>query len=458
MTDTGTRGDERAKPRVRDGRDPLFRWLSEAYAATTDGQRWTLATCLVITALFLGFGLRRAVEVPVTDAIPNLSSPAVSTSGSAAGGPPTTVAPVGPSGHTSAGVPSQNTSTAGSFAGSSGAAPASAASAPSQTGADPGGGSATPVAGPKVFASVGDPGAPGGLAVLPDGGVAVTTDNGSTRGRTGPSVVFEFNSRGHGKKAITISGQPANHKDGLGAAAVSPLDGKLYVVDVDDSSVLRIDPATGSQAVAVTVANVAPCVVSVSQAPCEPGVIDHQPALSALAFDPSGNLYIADAGQATIWRWHPGESAPESWYSSTDLATGDGPSGLSLAADRSLLFTAGSTLDTANPDAGGLYRLGINGDGTAGSRSLVSAFSTSDNPGPVATGPDGSIYVVLRGSGTMDMVHNGQTAPFPTGGTSVPVDSPSALAVSGGRLLVANGLAASDPTRWAVLSFPVAGT
>jgi len=37
----------------------LLRWLGGLYADLTEGQRWTIALVLVLTIVFVGFGLRR---------------------------------------------------------------------------------------------------------------------------------------------------------------------------------------------------------------------------------------------------------------------------------------------------------------------------------------------------------------------------------------------------------------
>lgn len=308
--------------------------------------------------------------------------------------------------------------------------------------------------GPALLASIGRPGAPAGLAVGTDGHVFVTTDNGTAQGVSGPSKLFELDATGRQVRDVTITGQTNGHAYGLRAAAVSPVDRALFVGDVDSARIIRIDAVTQAQRVATRVPDVQPCPLVLNVAPCEPGLTDHTPTLSALAFNERGDLFIADAGQATIWRWSAGKSSPTQWYSSTDLATGDGPAGLAFGQTGSLLFAAGTTLDTSNVNAGGLYSLAISSDGSAGERTLVAGFASGDRPGALAADPSGVVYLILRGSGTIVTVDAGAAKPFSTAGSPVPLDGPAGLAFHDGRLLVTNGSPSNKTSHWAVLSFP----
>jgi hypothetical protein len=309
--------------------------------------------------------------------------------------------------------------------------------------------------GPITFAKVRSPGAPGGVAIGRDGHVYVTTDNGTARGESGPSKVFEFDRSGRQAGEVTIAGQPEAHATGLVAAAVDPTDGSLFVIDSSRESIIRIDPASGIQSIEATIPNAPPCASALNQAPCEPGFVDHQPTPSALAFGPRGDLLIADAGQATIWRWHTGDTSLAQWYSSLDLATGDGPAGLAFDPLGRPLFTVGSALDTANPGGGGLYAIEMNADGSAGGRTLVAAFSSNERPGAVAVAPSGQTFVILRGPGTIVTVQDGTPATFSTRGGSIPLDGPAGLAVTGDRLLVTNQSTTNAADHWVVLSFPI---
>jgi hypothetical protein len=306
----------------------------------------------------------------------------------------------------------------------------------------------------SLFARVGAPGAPGGLAAGPDGTVYVTTDNGTGSGDPGPSHVFSFDAQGALVANRTVAGQVAGHADGLTGAAVDPRTGDVVVVDPDDARILSIDMASGAQTVMARVPDLPACLISLGADPCEPGAEDHKPFPVAAAFDRQGDLFITDPAQDTIWRLPPSASAPEVWYQSDDFATGDGPYGLAL--DRgSVEFTVGTTLSPSDLDAGGLYRVAINPDGSAGTGTLVTAFAQGDEPGPLAVGSSGTAYVALRRTGSIALIapNGSQTGEIdPPGNSPVPLDSPSALALVPGALLVANEGSTGGAAHWAVLA------
>ena len=114
--------------------------------------------------------------------------------------------------------------------------------------------------------------------------------------------------------------------------------------------------------------------------------------------------------------------------------------------------------DPAAPTSCGLYRVVMNENGKAGALSLVAAFARGDEPGPLAVGSSGAAYVVLRAAGSI-------VAIAPTGMESwriaapgsgpIPLDSPSALALTAGQLLVANQGSGTDASHWAVLAVSV---
>jgi sugar lactone lactonase YvrE len=305
-----------------------------------------------------------------------------------------------------------------------------------------------------VLARIGSPGAPGGLAVTSDGQLYVGTDNGTARGVPGASKLFQYDGRtGALRTQTVISGQPRGHADGLGALAAGPT--AVYAVDIDASRVLRIDRVTHSQTLATAVPDLKPCLVTPGANPCEPGALDHAPTLTALALDDSGALFIADSGQATIWRLPAGGHAVSPWYQSMDFATGDGPAGLVLDSAGAVLVTVGTSLDAGNPSMGGLYSIARGADGGPGARTLLASFTPSEKPGPLALDTSGVVYVILRGTGSIVSVDSGTSTRLTTASSPIPLDDPSALAVAGDRLLIANRGTNNNASHWAVLSFPL---
>lgn len=314
----------------------------------------------------------------------------------------------------------------------------------------------------SVFTRVGPPGAPSGVTVGADGTIYVTTDNGTVRGvaRT-PSKVLSYDSQGGPLGALSISGQPVDHTDGLTGAVLDPRTGHLLVLDAGTARIIAIDPAAGTQRVFARVPDLPSCLLAPTSTACEPGPQDHVPAPHAAAFDAQGALYVTDPSQATIWRMRAGDSAPQIWHQSIDYATGDGPAGLAFDAGGRLDFTVGTSLDVNNPGAGGLYRLTINLDGSPGVRTLRAAYARDDRPGALAIGASGISYLVLRGPGSLLAVRpDGTLATRFTSppGADIPLDGPAGLTVTTGRLLVANQSTRNSARHWAVLSVAVDDT
>ena len=307
-----------------------------------------------------------------------------------------------------------------------------------------------------VFARVDQPGAPGGLAVGRDGTVFVTTDNGTERGGRGPSRIFAYDAAGTETGDQAITDQSDDRDGGLSGVAVDPTGRALAVLDADGRRVLRVDMASGVQSVLTEIPDLPACLPFTGTA-CQQGVTDRRPSAVSAAYDGAGNLFFTDPAQDTIWRLTPGASAPDAWYQSPDLSAGDGPFGLNLRA-ATVTFTVGASNDVATLGAGAVYRVRVGGDGSPGDRSLVHAFGRGDRPGSLAVAKSGTIHVVLRGTGTIvtlasDGSERGRLDPPGTG--PIPLDSPSAIVLVEGALLVANGWDSDDPDRWAVLTVPV---
>jgi hypothetical protein len=308
-----------------------------------------------------------------------------------------------------------------------------------------------------TFAIVGHPGAPGGLAIAPDGTVYVPTNNGSARGDTGASHVFSYDVQGTQRGDVVITGQPSDHADGLTAAAVDPISGALAVVEQGRARILSVDTTSGGQRLLTQIPDLPACLVSLGANPCQQGADDRKAVPTGVAYDAQGNLFIADAAQDTVWRLRPGQPAPEVWYQSTYFAMGDGPHGLAWRGG-ALEFTVGTTLDPSAPAGGALYRVGVNADGTPGALTLVALFPRGDEPGPLAIGSSGTAYVVLRATGAIVAIAPTGSEEWritPPGDGSIALDAPSALALVAGQLLVANQGSGTDASRWAVLAVAV---
>ena len=411
----------------------------------TEGQVFTMLIGLCVALLLAIPGIpavlrdRPAREGPAVALRPFAGSAAASP---ALGGPPTA------SGSEPASGPSR-------WGGTDAAAPL--VSSPRHL-ASPPSGAATPTPAPGtmgVFARVGQPGAPGGLAVATDGTVFVTTDNGTARGGTGPSRAFSYDVDGSRIADRAILGQSDDRVGGLTGAAVHPASGRLAVLDPEGARIVSIDMRADAQSVLAKIPDLPPCLVSLGA--CQHGFEDRKPHPVSAVYDQHGNLFFTDPAQDTIWRLRAGASAPEVWYQSVNFSAGDGPFGLAIHG-ASVEFTVGTSNDLSALGAGALYRLTINPDGSAGGLTLRHAFEQGDRPGALAVGLTGTAYVVLRDSGAIVTLSpdGSQVARLdPPGGGPIPLDAPSAVALVPGALLVANGRTSDDPDRWAVLTMAV---
>lgn len=308
-----------------------------------------------------------------------------------------------------------------------------------------------------TFARVDHPGSPGGLAVARGGTVYVTTNNGTARGDSGASHVLAFDSAGVQTADRAIDGQAADHVNGLTGAAVDPITGAVAVLEPDRARVFSIDMSSGAQRVLTEIPDLPACLISLGALPCQQGAEDRAPFPVAAAYNAQGDLFVTDPSQDTIWRLRLGAQAPEVWQQSTYFTIGDGPYGLAVDGD-AVEFTVGTSFDPAAPTSGGLYRVAINADGSAGALTLVAAFPRGAEPGPLAVGHTATAYVVLRATGTIVAITPAGAEAWridPPGAGTIPLDTPSALALMAGRLLVANQGTGADPAPWAVLAVSV---
>jgi streptogramin lyase len=123
---------------------------------------------------------------------------------------------------------------------------------------------------------------------------------------------------------------------------------------------------------------------------------DSAPLLRGIAVDGAGSAYVADAGQGTIWRLRPG-TAIEPWYSSAEVQGEQGLAGMAFDARGHLLAAVTRLAGLQATGAGALLRIEHAADGSAGARTVLSAFRAGDDPVDVAVGSSGRSYVPLRG-------------------------------------------------------------
>ena len=186
-----------------------------------------------------------------------------------------------------------------------------------------------------------------GLTVGPDGNIYVPTFGFNTEGAlTGNAVLFVITPHGDVIRKVTIKNS-SPHMLGL---AFNPVTDKLWVLDFGAGNVLQVDPASGASTVlAGPIAN---------------------SGLNALTFDSSGNGYVSDSFNGTIWKVPPHGGSYAPWSSGPLLAPGTGltppfgANGVEFSNDRKTLYVA----DTAYHQ---IIQIPVNPDGSAGTASIL---------------------------------------------------------------------------------------
>jgi sugar lactone lactonase YvrE len=147
------------------------------------------------------------------------------------------------------------------------------------------------------------------------------------RPTTAPGNIVVFDRNGHWLRTLQITNGSAL----LLGIAFNPVTGDLLVCDLGGQQVLRVNPQSGAASVFAAI----------------PGGGGGP---NALAFDATGNVYISDSFQATIWRAPPGGGVPVAWVSDPLLGTSGvppfGANGLAFNRAASALFVANTGNDT----------------------------------------------------------------------------------------------------------------
>lgn len=322
----------------------------------------------------------------------------------------------------------------------------------------------------RVFAEVGEPGFPEGIAVLGDR-VYVGT-HGFVRESDEPSRIFGYDrDSGALVDEIVIEGQDLDEDHGLlGMAARGDA---LYVADSHPPRVLRVHPGSGRQETVVEIPELPQCPLTdrllgeEGQAePCKPVTADHGALPDDVAFDQHGNLYVTDLFQATIFRVRPGGDEAEIWYQDPALDAPGGANGIELSADGEALLVA-HTVSAPSPElpgAGYIHRIPIVEAPTPADREVFHEYLDPGSPDGLAVGRSGRVYVALFATNEISVLEPDGTehARFPSPAENladeldpdgVPYDAPASITFDGkGSILVTNqSVARQEPDHWAVL-------
>lgn len=175
---------------------------------------------------------------------------------------------------------------------------------------------------PNLKAS-GVPSSVEGLTVGPDGNIYVPSFGFNTQGSTtGPADLFVISPNGTVINQVTIAGS-SPHMLGL---AFNPVTNQLWALDFGAGKVLAVDPRNGASSVlAGPIAN---------------------SGLNALTFDSSGNGYVSDSFNGTIWKIPPRGGAVSAWLTDPLLGPGTGltppfgANGVEFSNDFSTMYVA----------------------------------------------------------------------------------------------------------------------
>lgn len=307
----------------------------------------------------------------------------------------------------------------------------------------------------RVFAHVGAPGYPEGIAVDTDGTVYVGTHYGAVAGDPGPSKVLAYSPTGDLLRSYTITGQDLSGPHGLLGMALDA-HGVLYIADQAPARIIALDTRTGQQRTYALFADVRRCALGAPAGACSDTLSDLPAYVDYPVFAPDGTLYVTDLQQGLIWRVPPGGGRGKVWFTDRALDSPLGPNGIQfLPGGRTMLFAqTGSAPDTA----GRLFKVDIADDGSPANFRQFWAGAPLDGADGFAIAASGNVYLALAGPGALVKIGpDGQEiarvpeTPLANLQREVPFEQPAGVAFAGKRLLVTNqSFLAQNSDHWAV--------
>lgn len=313
----------------------------------------------------------------------------------------------------------------------------------------------------RVFAKIGKPGQPEGIAVGRDQTVYVGTHNYGKGDAQAPSKIFAYNPSGKLKREYVITGQNMEADHGILQLAIDA-DDVLYVLDRNPARIFTLDPRTGAQATYATFDDVQPCGQGGTPGHCSAGVLDLAAFPDYPVFGPDGTLYVTDLEQALIWKVPPGGGAATVWFTDARLEGVFGPNGIQFMADgKTLLFaqTGSHPPGTTDLGQGALYTLPVLADGSPGELATFWKGRPVDGPDGFAIARSGNVWVGLAGvSQILVLSPQGEEikrlpeTPVENQQQEIPFDTPGSLAFQGDRVLVTNhSFFTGTEANWAVM-------
>lgn len=257
-----------------------------------------------------------------------------------------------------------------------------------------------PLGDSRVFADFpSPPGYPEDIAVLGD---RVFVSGPAQSGLFVQPSVLEFDlDSGAFVQEYQIKGQNPNLPQAI-AGVTFDKSNRLYVTDIQQG-VVRFD-VTNPNPVQEVYASALPDLPICSTVPvgnrCSPNREDQIPLINDVIFDSSGNLYISDSLQATIWRVAPGGGTPEIWFQDSRL-DGFGANGLRVDPTGTQLYMA-TTLNTQGQ--GFIHTLPLIDAPSAADLSTFFEYGPNEAPGGLEFGSSGNLYVGLSRSNQISVL------------------------------------------------------
>lgn len=322
----------------------------------------------------------------------------------------------------------------------------------------------------RVFARVQSPGYPAYVFAHRNGRVYAGTYTNPT-GDSQRSIVREWSARGALLRSWRVRGQDLSEDHGVQVAHQTSR-GELVLLEKSTSSVLLLDPGTGTQRRVARLRDLSTCPdpanpPSTTRPGCSPNVVDGPAIPNFATWGPGGALFVSDYGQAVIWRVPPRGGKPQVWFASPQLdGTEFGTTGLVFRPGRRDLLVAqqSTAVDASLPTNGALYRLPVRRSGRPGNLTALWTSGPTDLPDGFGIGRSGKIYLANAGptnqlvvlSGTGEELRRFPEVPV-TGenGSAIPFDTPSSATFQGRRVLVANQAFSGDTSHHAILEVQV---
>jgi DNA-binding beta-propeller fold protein YncE len=317
----------------------------------------------------------------------------------------------------------------------------------------------------RVFATVPEPGHAEGIVIDGDTVFIGTTGDAvafSTGAKT-PSVIFAFDrASGQLRYTLHVEGEQLDPDAPLNGISGLALDaaGRLYAADIQ-GRILRFDLGRRErpQEVYATIPDLPSCEHPGAGSGCSPTLDDRTPLPNGIVFDASGDLYVTDSWQATIFRVPAGGGQAQVWFQSERIDGFFGANGIRVGPGGDAMYLA---VTRDRTETSWIFRLPF--VAAPNPRDLVPVATWPPRARPVApAGADGIafstsgvLYVVLGGDeevAALD-VTTGARQHF----ASPLLHNPASLAFdnANGRLLVTNhAFYETDPAHWTIVDLPI---